>query len=128
MSWEDAVRHVADDSASIERDADGKWRGRYTWVVTDEAMAECRAGYRCIGCMESFRGSDGLPESYPERCPVCGYRVRELQAFDMGPEHRGEVRIGPGTTLEEELEIMESERKKRLWLPGSSIPIPRALE
>lgn len=123
MSDWQGVHDVIDDRESEERFR-GERAGRFTWVVSDEALAECRAGYRCIGCMEKFRGADGLPEAWPERCPVCFYPVRERQAFELGPEQRGEVRVGPQTSDADELERLDMERERRIWTPGSSIRVP----
>ena len=101
--------------------------GRILWTLDDETINRIRSGYACLQCLERFI-ENGLPTAWPETCPVCGYAVREKQAHDMGPEHRGEILVGPSTSDQYEIERLEEDRRRRVFVPGSSIIVPRSIE
>ena len=60
-------------------------------------MTEAKRAYpRTVSCGES-QVDHGAP--FPERCWVCGFEMRALQAERFAKEFRGTVRIGPSTTI-----------------------------
>ena len=80
---------------------------------------------QCIQCLEPFE------EAWPERCPACKFAVRDKQAQRFGQEYVGNIRVGPSTSIEDELAIAEEmvereERKKNdVSVRKPSIIIPR---
>lgn len=71
-------------------------------MILDEDMTgQIQSGYRCLHCLEGFT------EPWPERCHVCGFEVREHQARRFAQEFKGNIRVGPSTSYEEEMAIAE---------------------
>lgn len=84
--------------------ADGSMRDHFNLTYTEEDKERIRLGYCCINCGESQVGHDA---PFPEACWVCGFQMKDKQAQRFAMEFRGSVRIGPSTSLEEELALME---------------------
>ena len=125
--WADqGIRDVQDDPTGVTVHM-GEMRGGIVWALEDEAVNRIRAGYQCLNCMERFV-EGGMPVSWPDRCPVCGYEVKERQPADMGPEYRGEIRVGPTTSYDDELDAMKEQYDRDHHEPGSQIWLPRGLD
>jgi hypothetical protein len=84
---------------------DGRKFGIAAPVLSPEDIERARHGYICLKCLEP------LETPWPERCPVCGAPIRTEQAAYLAREF-GEVRVGPTTTLEDELAGLEERRAK----------------
>jgi hypothetical protein len=73
-----------------------------------EAMTgQVREGYRCIQCLEPFE------VAWPESCTACGYAVSARQPERFGQEFVGTVRLGPSTSIDDELAIAEEMIQRR---------------
>lgn len=81
--------------------SDGSVREHVNQIMSPRMVGEVREGYRCIQCLEPF----DVP--WPRECPVCKYAVSDKQATRFGQEFVGNIRMGPSTTIEEELAIAE---------------------
>jgi hypothetical protein len=106
--------------------ADGSMRDHFNMVYSADDAERIRTGYCCINCGES-QVDHGAP--FPASCWVCGYEMRDKQTERYGMEFRGNVRLGPSTTIDEELAIAEEmvERQKLAKLgmkKTSSIIVP----
>lgn len=66
-----------------------------------------RAGHMCMMCYEP------LLESFPLKCPLCGYEVRERQIVDLAVQVEGETWIGPTKAVQEYLEEIEVRAEKQ---------------
>lgn len=60
------------------------------------AMAE---GYICAHCLENLIPSG----AFPEHCPTCGFRVRELQAEKLAMDYIGQEALGSRLSLSDEI-------------------------
>jgi hypothetical protein len=78
-------------------------------TVSPDGEEMLRQGYMCGNCFEDLRPVG----AFPEKCPVCNFPVRELQAQQYERQHVGEVVMGSRLRLSDELEKM----KDHLWLP-----------
>lgn len=76
---------------------DGRRIDVHAPVLPVSDVERARLGYLCLKCLEPFE------QAWPERCPVCGAPIRTEQAAFFAREYGGVVRLGPSTTLEEEL-------------------------
>lgn len=72
-----------------------------TYILTPRQVERVRLGYVCINCLEQH------PVPYPEKCHVCPFPMREIQDRVFEGMYLGEVRVGPSTNLDEEMEIAQ---------------------
>jgi hypothetical protein len=79
------------------------------FILKEEDVERIRLGYVCLKCLEPH------PKPFPERCLLCGFPMQLLQEQVFEHMYGGEVRVGPRTTLEEEMEIAKEmvERDRR---------------
>lgn len=78
-----------------------------------EVIERMRAGYQCVKCLECFE------QAWPIKCPVCGVSVRRDQAAYFAREYDPKlVRIGPSTTLADEIERLPEEVAKEAERSG----------
>lgn len=106
--------------------ADGSMRDHFNMIYSEYNAERIRLGYCCINCGES-QYDHGAP--FPESCWVCGYKMGDKQLERYGMEFRGNVRVGPSTSLEDELALMEElEERQELARLGmkktNSIVVP----
>lgn len=78
-------------------------------------MAMMRSGYLCGNCLEDFAKS-GVG-AFPEECPVCHFKVRELQAEQLRRQDVGEVELGSRVSINDELTRLG----EGIWTPGDPI-------
>lgn len=106
--------------------SDGTIAEHVLMILHEDMTGQIQAGARCLNCLEPF-----LNDSWPDQCPVCGFEVRAKQAQRFDQEFKGNIRVGPSTTIDEELaiaeELVERERmESRLGIRStSSIAVPR---
>lgn len=87
---------------------DGREFVMYAPALSAEDIERARQGYVCLKCLEVFE------RPWPEKCHVCGAPIRAEQVAYLAREFGGEVRLGPSTTLEEELaQLPEREKEER---------------
>lgn len=100
----------------------GDVRGASTLVYSEEDVERLRLGYCCINCAESQVGHEA---PMPERCWVCRYPMRDRQTERFAAEFVGHMRVGPSSTLEEEMAIAQEHvdrqkaRKPQILVPGA---------
>jgi len=93
-----------------------------TWDPDD--VQRFKEGRLCIQCWEPFE----VP--FPEKCPVCKFRVKELQAQTFHEHFEGEdEHFGPSTSMTEELDRLDETHEQRMWKKHGSagILIPRTV-
>lgn len=79
-------------------------------TLTEEGFERLRQGYLCGRCLEDLTPHG----AFPEKCPCCGFPVRELQLRQLQEDFAGTEQLGPRTTLSDELARLEE-----LWLPSN---------
>ena len=93
----------------------------YNQTYTEYDAGRIRAGYCCINCGEAQE------ESFPERCWVCRFPMRDMQAQRFAEEFEGYTTVGPSKSLAE-LRAEDDEAKERAKRqrekPTSSIWVP----
>ena len=80
-------------------------------TVSKEKADMMWQGYMCARCTEPFT------ESYPDRCGVCGFPVKELQRKLLERDFLGhDPTTVSGFPMERELEYLEREHHKPMGL------------
>ncbi len=99
--------------------------------VGDKTYHQIKAGFQCIQCLEP------LDTAYPDKCPVCGFPMKEHQAEMFAKVYAGfqpGLRTGPDWEAKaDELEDRAERRAfaRRMERQGVSVPnitVPRGIE
>jgi hypothetical protein len=104
---------VDEDVNNVLVRADGQVRRHALLIFEEEDVGRIRAGYCCLRCGES-QYDHGAP--FPEKCWICGYRMSDRQLQDFAKEFEGNVRVGPSTSIDDELAIAEEAVAREDWL------------
>lgn len=104
---------VDEDTQNVLVRADGQVRRHVLMIFDEEDVERIRTGYCCIRCGES-QVDHGAP--FPERCYLCGYAMKARQLEDFGKEFEGNVRVGPTTSIDDELAIAQETVEREDWL------------
>lgn len=108
---------VEEDEEHIQLHSDGTWRSAPKIILDPENVGRMRAGYVCAKCWEPH------PVPFPKKCSVCRFPMADKQSEYLAKAYQGNVRMGPSSSLEDELAALEEleEREKRAqW--GPSVP------
>lgn len=85
------------DTLVIVADSDGVDEDGNPYVGIDAI----RSGYYCAKCLEPQE------HSLPERCWLCQFPMRERQGEFLAKGWRGNIRVGPSSSAEDEYAFME---------------------
>jgi DNA-directed RNA polymerase subunit RPC12/RpoP len=105
------------DIPQIAQLSDGRWVKDAAIVVPPHVVEEITAGYRCLVC------HDVVEEAFPEKCPVCGFPMKERQLEQLEKTNLGEMQVGPTP-----LDTLDEEREQEGWKKSNGILIPRGFE
>lgn len=99
---------VEEDDRSIVM-MNGEERAAARLVFAQEDIERMKSGYACARCFEATE------EAFPKECRVCKFPMREKQSEFIAKAYQGTARMGPSTTIEDELAAMEylEEKQKR---------------
>lgn len=97
------------DTENYVVNAAGEIRRAYNVILKEEDVGRIREGYVCAKCFEV------QDKPFPKRCAVCKFPMSERQAEFVAKGFRGNVRMGPQSTLETETAAMNewAERRRR---------------
>lgn len=106
--------------------ADGQVRDHFNSTYSEDDKERIRLGYCCIQCGEAQYPNP----PFPEECCVCRFPMRARQAQRFADEFRGTIRLGPSTSIDDELalaeELVAQERLRKEGLkrtrPGIIVP------
>jgi len=93
---------------------DGRVMTEATITLSPDGEAMMKQGYLCGNCLQDF-AKIGLG-AFPEECPVCHFRVSELQGEQLRRQDVGEAELGSRLSLSDELT-----RLGDMWIPGDDI-------
>jgi hypothetical protein len=113
---------IDEDPEHVLIQEDGTVRRHHEFTYSAEDLDRIRTGYCCIHCGES-QVDHGAP--FPDHCWVCKFPMRERQQQRFAQEFVGEKKVGPSTTIEEEMAIARDHVEREMHKPGSSIIVPR---
>jgi len=105
--------------------SDGTFREHNNLIMSERMVGEIREGYRCINCLEEV---DDKP--WPAKCHICGFAISDKQAQRFGMEYVGNIRLGPSTSIEDELAIAEehlARERRELIISKPNIFVPKGL-
>lgn len=115
-----AVEH---DEGYVEIRSDGSVRRAARIILEPDDVGRMRDGYVCAKCWEPH------PTPFPEKCRLCGFHMSDRQGEYLAKAYKGTERVGPSTSLEDELALLEEveERMKREeWgVSAPQIVVPR---
>lgn len=126
--WRRPIRifGVNEDQESVVRfsEREGWYRG-VRWVTDEEGLNRMRVGQVCFNCTEPQ--PPPAPNPPPELCGVCGYGIRKNQQRDLDREFAGKEKIGPSTSMSDELARLDHLSEKQYWQkhPTLGIVVPR---
>lgn len=94
--WQKPIvpRNVEDNLEILYYTPSGKKAAKPTWGLSPDDFERLKRGEGCMRCLCVWE----VP--WPERCPDCGYQVRDKQARDLHLEFKGERWLGPVRALE----------------------------
>lgn len=104
---------VDEDTENVLVRADGEVRRHVLLVFEEEDVERIRTGYCCLRCGES---QVDFICPFPERCWLCGYEMKNKQLRDFAREFEGNVKVGPSTSIEDELAIATDHVEREDWL------------
>jgi hypothetical protein len=107
---------VEEDPDHVLIFSDGTYRSSFNITLSPEDVGRIRAGYVCAICFEAHE------EAYPEECSVCRFPMRSRQAEFVAKAYLGKKRIGPSTSLADELAAMEELEERYLREQTVSAP------
>lgn len=104
---------------------DGTTRSAFNITLDPEDVGRIRAGYVCVRCFEV----QDVP--FPRECWVCKFPMLERQLEFLNRAYQGNQRMGPETSLEDELalleEVEEIEKRKEWGASSPTILVPRGI-
>ena len=116
---------VKHDPSHVYRQRDGRLQAGVNWILTPDRIEEIRQGYVCLNCQEPLHSLG----AFPEECPVCGFRVRELQTAELAKDMREDEYVGEDETDSEREARWAWEKSHNRWkrVGGKGILVPNDL-
>lgn len=115
---------VEEDDQFIALRSDGTHAAPARITFSREDVGRMKAGYVCAKCFET------QDEAFPEKCRMkwCQFPIRERQLEFLAKAYQGDVRLGPETSLEDEIAALDyleekarreqSVSKPQILMPG----------
>ena len=79
----------------------GEVRSAFNVTLSPDDVGRVRAGYVCVRCLEVQE------QPFPKECSVCKFPMAERQAEYLAQAYQGEQYMGPTTSLDDELAMLE---------------------
>ena len=116
---------VKHDPSHVYRQRDGRLQAGVNWILTPDRIEEIRQGYVCLNCQEPLHQLG----AFPEECPVCGFKVRELQVSELAKDMREDEYVGEAETDSEREARWAWEKSHNRWkrVGGKGILVPNDL-
>lgn len=116
---------VENDEGYVEIRSDGSVRRAARIILEPDDVGRMRAGYVCARCWEPHA------TPFPKECRLCGFPMSDKQSEFLSKAYQGSVRVGPSTSLADELALLEeTEELMRHEERGVSVPtilVPRSI-
>lgn len=112
---------VEEDPDHVLIFSDGTYRSSFNITVSEHDAGRIQAGYMCAVCFEAHE------VAYPEECSVCRFPMRSRQAEFVAKAYQGKKRLGPSTSLADELAAMdelEEKHKREQTVSSPQIIVP----
>jgi hypothetical protein len=115
------VTHLDGLIIDVEEGEEGRYRitsdGRRQYeakiTLSEEGFQRLVEGYLCGRCLEDLTPLG----AFPEKCPVCGFHVRELQPRQIERDFVGHELLGSQLSLSDEITRLGD----TMWKPGDPI-------
>ena len=115
------------DEENLVVNSNGDIRHDVMVIIDPDDMGAIRAGYYCAKCYEPQE------KPFPKECWVCKFPMSDRQSEFIAKGYRGNVRVGPSTTLDDEYAFMDEweeiqrHKKRDPILHPSQIWLPRGI-
>ena len=114
---------------AVEQDEDhvlllrnGDVRAAHNITFAPDDVGRMQAGYVCVQCYET------QDEPFPKACWVCQFPMADRQMEVFAKSFKGNVRVGPSTSMEDELgaiQELEDRQKREASISVPQIIVPR---
>lgn len=94
----------------------GEERSAFNVTLSPEDVGRIKAGYVCARCFET------QDSPFPTECWVCGFPMAERQSEFIAKAYQGEQRMGPSTSMEDELAALDEIEERQLRESRPSVP------
>ena len=114
---------VEQDEGHILIKRNGEQRAAYSVTLAPEDIGRIKAGYVCARCYEA------QDEPFPKACWVCQFPMADRQMEFLAKAYQGDKRIGPSTSMQDELaalELLEERQKRERSISAPQIIVPRS--
>lgn len=120
--WRVPVRPLAvrDDLGFASADL-GRMTGEYTARFSESDIERIRLGYVCIKCWEPHE------VSFPERCALCGFPIRDEQRIEFDHKFKGPERNPRAVLIEKELDALDDRHERNFHVTKAGVVIPRRI-
>lgn len=115
---------------AVEEDPDhllvmsnGYARSSFHVVLDPDDVGRMKAGYVCAICFEPHE------QAWPEECNACRFPMKHRQAEYLAKAYKGNTRIGPSTSMADELgalEELEEKQARERTVSAPQIVVPRS--
>jgi hypothetical protein len=95
--------------------SDGRQQFQPQITISEDGFEMLKQGYLCGRCFEDLRPVG----AFPETCPCCNFRVRDLQAQQIEQDYQAHVMLGSRLSLSDELA-----RLGEMWIPEQGAGLP----
>jgi len=97
------------DEENLVVNRDGELRHDVMVIVHPDDVGAIKAGYYCAKCLEP------QDKPFPKECWLCKFPMSDKQGEFFAKGYRGNIRVGPSSSLEDEYAYMEefAERQRR---------------
>lgn len=115
------ILHIETDTtgATFRFDGDEREFNDVRVNADQDTIQRYREGRLCFNCI-----FEPFPEPFPERCPVCGYEVRDRQAVEVAAKYVGVEDMRAMQSIEAEEARMQEQNERRRHNPHSRIWLP----
>lgn len=114
---------VEQDEGHVLLKRNGETRSAYNLTLDPEDVGRMKAGYVCARCLEA------QDEAFPKECGVCRFPMEDHQMEFLAKAYQGNKRVGPSTSMEDELaavQELEDRQKRSQSVSAPQIIVPRS--
>lgn len=114
---------VEQDEGHVLLKRNGETRAAYNLTLDPEDVGRMKAGYVCARCLEA------QDEAFPKECGVCRFPMEDHQVEFLAKAYQGNKRVGPSTSMEDELaavQELEDRQKRSQSVSAPQIIVPRS--
>lgn len=106
------------DTENVVINSAGEVRQDYRVILKEEDVGRMKAGYVCARCLETQE------RPFPKQCWICKFPMSDRQSEFIAKAYQGSVRVGPSTSLADELAALDEWEEQQEALQRDEIHRP----